>query len=193
MSDEKTEKAGLTISVKIPREKIELPAWLKCGRIAFAIFAVLLMVLLFVAIFFTREEITLSVGSWTLKSLSYHPMLVLMLCLGFAFILLLLYFVYCRYVLGIARENRKAEKYRMDFISQQVDVLKNLAVAPDKRQRTETIKVIIEHLAKSGDGGAGTAEKGPEGPNGGGDDGSLPYQSTTTSPSLSSCLFRLEE
>lgn len=197
MSDEKTEKAGLTISVKIPREKIELPAWLKCGRIAFIAIVLLLIGFVLGMKFCNCAEISLGIGpmigSLTLKILHYHPMLVLMLCLGFAFVLLSLYFVYCRYVLGIARENRKAEKDRMDFISQQVDVLKNLAVAPDKRQRTETIKVIIEHLAKSGDGGAGTAEKGPEGPNGGGDDGSLPYQSTTTSPSLSSCLFRLEE
>lgn len=173
MNDEKTEKAGLTISVKIPREKMELPSCQKYVKIASTIFVVLLVVFVCVAIFFTREEITLSIGSWTLKSLYYHPMLVLMLCLGFAFILLLLYFVYCRYVLGIARENRKAEKDRMDFISQQVDVLKNLAVAPDKRQRTETIKVIIAHLAKSGDVGAGAAGEGPKDPNGGGDDGSL--------------------
>ena len=178
MNDEKSEKAGLTISVKIPHEKIGLPSRPMHVWIAFAIFAVLLIGLGAVlgVKFCNWAEIFLMREPLTLKILHYHPMLVLMLCLGFAFILLLLYFIYCRFVLGVARENRKAEKDRMDFISQQVDMLKSLGVAPVKRQRTETINVVITHLGQGGNDGAETVEKDPKKPNGDGDDGSLAYR-----------------
>lgn len=184
MSDEKTEKAEVTVRVKIPREKIELPPCPKCSWVAFAIVVVLVLlnIVVRVAISCNRAGISLNIGpmieSWTLMS-------AIVMCLGSAFILLLLYFVYCRHVLGIARENRKAEKDRMDFISRQVDALKNLAVAPDKRQRTETIKVIIEHLAKSGDGRAGAAGEGPKGSNGDGDG----YQADVPSNPLSAVAY----
>ena len=142
MNDEKSEKNAFTIRVKIPREKIELPPCLKYGWIAFAIFAVLSIVFVLVAIFCNCAEVSLGIGPmigfWTRKISHFHLMQAIMLSLGFTFILLLLYFVHCHYVLGIARENRKAEKDRMDFISQQVDMLKNLGVDPVTCQRTET-------------------------------------------------------
>lgn len=190
MNDEKTEKSGLTISVKIPREKRELPSCPKYGWIAFIAIVLLLIGSVLGLKFCNCAEVSLGIGpmigSWTLKILHYHSMLTLMFCLGSAFILLLLYFVYCRYVLGIARENRKAEKDRMDFISQQVDILKNLVIAPGSHQRTETINVVITHLEKGKKGGAGSTEEDPKDPNGGGDDGSLAYRFEMTRSPLSS-------
>lgn len=189
MKDEKTEKSGLTISVKIPREKRELPSCPKYGWIAFIAIVLLLIGSVLGMKFCNCAEGSLGIGpmigSWTLKILHYHSMLAIMFCLGFAFILLLLYFVYCRYALGIVRENRKAEKDRMDFVSHQLDMLKDLVVAPVKRQNTETINVVITHLKKGGNGGAGSTEEDPKDPNGGGDEGSLPYRIDVTSDPLS--------
>lgn len=163
MNDEKTDKAGVTIRVKIPREWAGLSSRPMHVWIAFAIFAVLLIGLggVLGVKFCNWAEIFLMTKPLTLKILHYHPMLVLMLCLGFAFILLLLYFIYCHYVLGIARENRKAEKDRMDFISQQVDMLKNLVIALGGHQRTEKIEVVITHLEKGKKGGAESTEEDP--------------------------------
>lgn len=183
MNDEKSEKAGLTISVKIPREKIGLPSCQDPGWIAFVIIVVMLIGAVLGVKFCNWAEIFLMREPLTLKILSYHPMPAIMLCLGFAVILLLLYFVYCRYVLGIARENREAEKDRMDFISHQLDMLKNLVVVPVKRQRTETINVVITHLENRGRGVRVTTE-GPN-PNGGDDEGSFPYQPERMDSSLS--------
>lgn len=185
MNDERSEKAGLTISVKIPREKIGLPSFQNPGWIAFVTIVVMLIGAVLGMIFCNCAEIFLMREPLTLKILHYHPMLVLMLCLGFAFIFLLLYFIYCRFVLGVARENRKAEKDRMVFISHQLDMLKSLSVAPVKRQRTEAINVVITHLGKGGNGGAETAEKDLKNPNGGGDDGSLAYRVDVSNASLS--------
>lgn len=161
MNDEKTEKAGLTISVKISREKIELPSCPKYGWIAFVTIVLMLIGAVLGVEFCNWAEIFLMTKPLTLEILHYHPMPVLMLCLGFAFILLLLYFIYCHYVLGIARENRKAEKDRMDFISQQVDMLKNFVVAPGGHQRTEKIEVVITHLEKGKKGGAKSTKEAP--------------------------------
>lgn len=190
MNDEKTEKSRLTISVKVPREKRELPSCPKYGWIAFIAIVLLLIGSVLGMRFCNCAEVSLGIGpmieSWTLKILHYHLMLAIMFCLGFAFILLLLYFVYCRYVLGIVRENRKAEKDRMDFVSHQLDMLKDLVVAPVKRQNTETINVVITHLKKGGNGGAGSAKEDPKDPNGGGDGVSLAYSFEMTSSPLSS-------
>lgn len=185
MNDEKTEKAGLTIRVKIPREKRELPSCPRYGWLAFITIVLLPIGFVLGVKYCNLAEIFRMTEPLTLKILHCHLMPAIVLCLGSAFILLLLYFVYCRYVLGIARENRKAEKDRMDFISQQVDVLKNLAVVPVKRQRTEMINVVITHLEKGGKDGAESTEEDPKDPNGGGDDGSLAYQPEMTNRSLS--------